>query len=288
MQVGDLALLADALRQRLSRADAGTGSPIDMASCLHDLDRLIALLRQQADRSQRTIAELRSTLAVVSAGERRARRRALCDPLTRLPNRDVFFAKLAEALASDAPRQIAVFYLDVDHFKAINDRHGHHTGDAVLRIVAARLTAALRADDLVCRMGGDEFACLLLGAPDDALLSHVAEKLLDAVAAPLCIGSLRLTVRPSIGIASWPEGGGTVSALVANADAAMYHAKQRCYGYAFVEQSSQRIFPRTTLRRQASSLTQGSLPAASAVASAQLDTGPKLVLSPMPLAKVTA
>lgn len=239
LRASDLELLSSALRERLERVAAGGGSASNMAECLADLDRLHALLSHETVRSRCRIAELRSALAAAYVGERRARRRAGCDPLTRLPNRDVFLTRLADALTrSGAGAQVAVLYLDLDHFKAINDRHGHGTGDAVLRIVAARLTAAVRADDLVCRIGGDEFACVLSGAPDRAALRRIATKLLDAVAAPLGVGALCLEVRPSIGIASWPGAGTTSDALVANADAAMYHAKRRRCGHAFFEEAS--------------------------------------------------
>ncbi|MEO9150425.1 MAG: GGDEF domain-containing protein [Burkholderiaceae bacterium] len=192
-------------------------------------------------------------MAQAHSGEQHARRIALQDPLTGLPNRAFFIVRLAEALMrSSKAGKVSVFYLDLDRFKAINDLHGHGTGDAALRIVAARLTAAVRADDLVCRIGGDEFVCLLLGVPDDELLSHIACKLLDGVAAPLQIGSLRLETQPSIGIASWPEDGTTPDGLVANADAAMFHAKRRGCGYAFYKAGLEPYEPLATEMEQCS------------------------------------
>jgi diguanylate cyclase (GGDEF)-like protein len=130
---------------------------------------------------------------------------------------------------------LAVLYLDLDGFKPINDRHGHETGDGLLRVVAARLARAVRSDDMVCRVGGDEFVCLLGDVLNRQQLSHLACKLFDAVSAPLRIGTLDLLVRPSIGIAVCPQDGDTTDALLRRADTAMYRAKRQQLGYAFFD-----------------------------------------------------
>ena len=166
---------------------------------------------------------------------------ALHDRLTTLPNRDHFFNVLGRALMNTEQARpnkhpsLALLYLDLDGFKPINDQHGHAVGDGMLRIVATRLARAVRAGDCVGRMGGAEFACLLGGVDNRQQLSHLACKLFDSVSAPLQIGTLQLTVRPSIGIAICPTDGGTAETLLKRADAAMVRAKHAQSGYAFFE-----------------------------------------------------
>jgi diguanylate cyclase (GGDEF)-like protein len=157
-----------------------------------------------------------------------ARHLAFHGSLTSLPNRDFFRERLDHALAHAEPERqvLALLYFDVDGFKPINDAHGHDAGDELPRIVAARLTRAARAEDLVGRLGGDEFACLLGGL---AGREHV-------VSAPIQIGKLELSVRPSIGIAMCTAHGVTAEALLKSADSAMYHAKRHQTGYAFFDQ----------------------------------------------------
>ncbi|HJV96339.1 MAG TPA: GGDEF domain-containing protein [Albitalea sp.] len=213
-----------------------------------ELDPLHSTLEHALGRAERlelelfdartALAQLRAELVGTQAGERRARHSARHDPLTALPNGGYFRERLDHALAcADAPNPtLAVLYLDLDGFKLINDTHGHAAGDELLRIVAARLTRAVRAEDMVSRLGGDEFACLLGGMPSRDQMSHLASKLFDAVLAPFQIGELRLSVRPSIGIAMCPTDGVTCDALLKNADTAMYCAKRRQLGCVFFDQ----------------------------------------------------
>jgi diguanylate cyclase (GGDEF)-like protein len=215
--------------------------------CLAALDQLQEVLRQEGNHRlclERDLDEMRAALAQTrvklqgtQAGERRARHLAQHDPLTALPNRSFFRARLERTLSLDgAQRQaLAVMFIDLDAFKPINDRHGHGIGDEVLRIVALRLSHAVRAEDTVSRLGGDEFACLVAGWHDRAQLSRLASKMFDAVAAPLSVGELRLTVLPSIGIAMYPRDGLGPDELLTNADAAMYRAKRGQSGFAFSE-----------------------------------------------------
>jgi diguanylate cyclase (GGDEF)-like protein len=216
--------------------------------CVNALDQLHMILRHELGRceqlelavfdAQTGLAQARAELAGTQAGEKRARHLARHDDLTRLPNRGHFLERLAVALETEAPqrRALAVLYLDLDGFKPINDHHGHDAGDQLLRIVAARLRRAVRADDLVSRLGGDEFACLLADLPGREQLSRLAGKLYEAVAAPVRVGALELTVRPSISIATCPADGITGAQLLKHADAAMYRAKRQRSGYAFFDQ----------------------------------------------------
>lgn len=150
------------------------------------------------------------------------------DVLTGLPNRSLLTDRLAQAI-SLAPRRgkrVALMYLDLDHFKHINDSLGHTVGDQLLQSVALRLQACVRNSDTVCRQGGDEFVVLLaeVDGQGDAALS--AEKLIEAMVAPHLIGEHRLNISLSIGISLYPDDGQDVETIVKNADLAMYHAKR--------------------------------------------------------------
>lgn len=156
------------------------------------------------------------------------RRMAFTDALTGLPNRRLFQDRLERGLKL-AKRQgdhLAVFYLDMDHFKHINDTLGHDIGDQVIKLFAERLEAAVRDSDTVARLGGDEFTVLLQGlkSPDDAL--RVAHKILDAMNAPMAVADTEVVVTTSIGISVFPEDGDDPVALMKQADTAMYVAKQ--------------------------------------------------------------
>lgn len=126
-----------------------------------------------------------------------------------------------------------MFYIDLNGFKAINDTHGHHTGDQVLQIVGARLKNSMRAEDIVCRLGGDEFGCLLMGLASRRRVSHVATKVFNVLAAPVRAGSFELSVPPSIGISLAPVDGTSSEELLHRADEAMYHAKHYQTRYTF-------------------------------------------------------
>jgi diguanylate cyclase len=190
--------------------------------------------------AQAALAQAEAELASTRAGERRAHHRARHDDLTSLPNRSYFRERLDDSLAAGERRRpaLAVLYLDLDGFKPINDTHGHATGDALLRIVASRLARSVRAEDMVCRLGGDEFACLLSDELNRERLGHLARQLFDAVSAPLQLGALKLSVRPSIGIAVCPTDGATTDALLKCADAAMYRAKRHQSGHAFFDRKT--------------------------------------------------
>jgi diguanylate cyclase (GGDEF)-like protein len=221
---------------------------VGVLECVAALDQLHLTLNREAARREwleREVADAQSALARAcaelvgtQAGERRARYLAAHDSLTSLPNRRLFRERLDQALADagSAQEPLAVLYLDLDGFKPINDSHGHQAGDELLRIVAARLTRAVRAEDMVSRIGGDEFACLIVGMSSREHLSHLACKLLDAVSAPSKVGAFEFSVRPSIGITMYPADGTTTEALLKAADAAMYRAKRQQTGYAFFDE----------------------------------------------------
>jgi diguanylate cyclase (GGDEF)-like protein/PAS domain S-box-containing protein len=149
------------------------------------------------------------------------------DALTGLPNRRLFRDRLTVALAHARRMKhpLAVMFLDLDRFKVVNDTLGHSVGDELLKTVGARLQASMREEDSIARMGGDEFTILLadLKSTDDS--AKIAQKVLDTVAQPLRVDGTELFVTTSIGIALFPSDGDTAEALLANADHAMYRAK---------------------------------------------------------------
>jgi diguanylate cyclase (GGDEF)-like protein/PAS domain S-box-containing protein len=153
--------------------------------------------------------------------ERRLEHAANHDDLTGLPNRRQFISALGETVDRESG-EIALIYCDLDGFKLINDRHGHGVGDAVLCLVAERLTAVVRPTDLVARLGGDEFVILLTGGIPEA--SALVERVAERMRPGFRIGELTLTVRASIGIAIGAPGA-SVEDLFARADADMYRMK---------------------------------------------------------------
>lgn len=150
------------------------------------------------------------------------------DPLTNIPNRLLMLDRLESAIASARRREtrIAVMFVDLDRFKLINDTLGHTAGDEVLQLVARRLQSAVRDSDTVSRHGGEEFLVLLPEISRAADAAVIAEKLLDAVAAPAKAGGQRLSLSASIGITVYPEDGEDAQTLISRADAAMYRAKR--------------------------------------------------------------
>ena len=155
-----------------------------------------------------------------------------------LPGRSVFLGRVARALAEPEAPHRALLYIDLDDFNAINRDHGQDVGNELLRVVAVRLARAVRAEDMVARLQGDEFACLLGDLPHREQLSDLACKLFLELSTPLDLGHLTLSVRPSLGIASWPADGATVDALLRNAGAAKERAKRQATGYAFFNESA--------------------------------------------------
>ena len=140
----------------------------------------------------------------------------------------LFDDRLRQVLAQAARhgRGVAVMFIDLDDFKAVNDSYGHDVGDTVLRHVAQRLQASMRAEDTVSRRGGDEFLCIMMEARNELDIAKVAGKIIQVISAATEVGDAKLIVKPSVGIAVYPKDGETASALVTNADAAMYRAKR--------------------------------------------------------------
>ncbi len=172
---------------------------------------------------------VQTDITSLKKAESRIKEQAERDPLTGLYNRRVLLDKLAAAMGNGRrPRQSgALILIDLDGFKVTNDTLGHDAGDELLRTIAQRLLNATRKTDVVARLGGDEFAVLAHGVTPGAEAEKVAHRLLGAIEAPLKLGTKPMAPSASLGIASYPGGGGTPAKLMQKADLALYEAKHR-------------------------------------------------------------
>jgi diguanylate cyclase (GGDEF)-like protein/PAS domain S-box-containing protein len=190
------------------------------------------------------------------AQEAKIRDLAYYDSLTGLANRSLLKDRAQHDLSQARRHQnsLSLLFIDLDHFKNINDSLGHQIGDAVLIEVAQRLRSIVREQDTVARLGGDEFVALLPDTDADGA-AHLAKKLLDAIARPYAAGTQELMITPSIGIALFPNDGTDFEALYRCADTAMYRAKQEGRnGFSFFthemqEHSIRRLQLENALRR---------------------------------------
>lgn len=150
------------------------------------------------------------------------------DPLTLLPNRLLLEARLEHAIgwAKRGNFKIAVLFLDLDHFKDVNDAYGHYIGDEILVEVAKRFKNLLRGRDTVARIGGDEFVLVLEDIKEDSMVDKVVNKILKTLEEPFIVKDLTFNITSSIGVALFPEDGEDLHTLIKNADAAMYKAKE--------------------------------------------------------------
>lgn len=183
----------------------------------------VALSTIDAHRAKR-VERFAATL--LSANER-LQLAALHDALTGLPNRVLLSDRLTQAKhhADRSGEGFAVLFIDLDHFKAVNDNYGHRAGDDLLRSVAQALASCVRREDTLSRTGGDEFVAVLNDVRSRDGAVTVARKMLDALARPEVFGRFSVNLSCSIGIALYPGDGADIGALVARADAAMYAAK---------------------------------------------------------------
>lgn len=152
---------------------------------------------------------------------------AYSDALTKLPNRAALEHRLTKAIAraTRERRSLAVFFIDLDNFKNINDSLGHDKGDQVLVEVAERLSATIRSEDTLCRLGGDEFILLSESVDDDNAVYNLGSRILAALKQPVHLRPNTIYINASIGIALFPDDGRTTQELIKNADMAMYKAK---------------------------------------------------------------
>lgn len=201
---------------RLLRRD-GTSLPVDIA---------LAPVRRCGQ--AQVIATVRDITARRALEDRLAHE-ALHDPLTGLANRTLFLDRLTQAMLQGRRerRQVALVMLDLDHFKAVNDTHGHLAGDRVLKSVGTALGEGLRATDTVARIGGDEFAWVLPGVGGRQAAMVMMGKLLGAVPARVTVDRKKIEVSVSAGLALFPDDGDDVDTLMRVADVHLYAAKRR-------------------------------------------------------------
>ncbi|HXQ62077.1 MAG TPA: EAL domain-containing protein [Acidimicrobiales bacterium] len=213
---GDVDTLS--LEKRYLRADGRDVWASVSASCVRDASGSpLYLIGQIEDITERR--EMRERLAHA----------AIHDPLTDLPNRDLFVDRLEMALrrAKRGGHRVAVMFVDLDRFKMVNDSHGHEVGDRLLRAVADRMRSALRASDTLARFGGDEFTVLCDEVADETHVIEIADRLRSTMAEPLTEGDGETFVSFSMGIALSSDAEESGSTLLRHADIAMYRAKER-------------------------------------------------------------
>jgi diguanylate cyclase (GGDEF)-like protein/PAS domain S-box-containing protein len=188
----------------------------------------ISAVRDVQGRTQRYVA-LFSDITAIKEQQSQLEHLAHYDALTTLPNRVLLADRLHQAMAQAQRREqmLAVAYLDLDGFKAVNDTHGHEVGDQLLMTVAARMKQALREGDTLARLGGDEFVAVLLDLGDIAASLPMLTRLLAAAAQPVLVDGLTIQVSASLGVTFYPQFDEDVDAdqLLRQADQAMYQAK---------------------------------------------------------------
>ncbi|WOJ95624.1 EAL domain-containing protein [Congregibacter brevis] len=178
------------------------------------------------------------------------------DPLTALPNRSHLRQTLDSRLARAAPRgdPITIMFIDLDQFKDINDSLGHSAGDELLKVCSKRLVGALRDDDVIARIGGDEFVALLFDVDSYQNVSVIASKLIKVLEQPILIGGESVQVSASVGICRFPEDGSDTETLLRNADTAMYAAKKagratwKCYSHKMTDDATRYLLLSSALR----------------------------------------
>ena len=218
---------------------AGKGAQLFWAWPVMEADRLAGILTvgydadeqldpQLAQRGTDSARRLGTVLSRGSIAER-LYRQAHFDALTQLPNRLLFRDRLAQSVAAALSSNSAgaLLYIDLDHFKKINDAHGHAAGDQLLAIVAQRLRACVKDGDTVARLAGDEFTVILsqVAAPQAAMA--VAQRILESLQLPVTMSGAEHQVYASVGVSVFPHDGTGIDELLRNADMAMYRAKDR-------------------------------------------------------------
>jgi len=197
--------------------------------------RLIRVLRD-LERLRAENRRLRQSLEAASNRASTAQRIARHDGLTGLPNRLFLIERLQRAVAVAGQRRhrLALLFIDLDGFKAVNDGFGHGIADRLLTTVASRIAACVRADDIACRYGGDEFVALLTNLGDASIAIGVSRKIREHIAERYTIAGHEIRITASIGLAVYPDHGDCWGKLLSHADAAMYRDKtaQRVHPHA--------------------------------------------------------
>lgn len=216
---------------------------VKVREAAEDLADVTEALKEEAGERaelEQKLGESESALLASQRREMKTRVEAMHDQLTGLPTATLFNDRLRQGLAQAQRHgwKLAIMFLDLDQFKAINDTHGHGVGDGVLALVAQRLRAGMREGDTVCRRSGDEFLLLMLEVRTATAPAALAAKLLASLADPAQVQGVTLSVRASIGVSVYPDDGATAQELVERADGAMYSAKRRGTGVALVSEAN--------------------------------------------------
>jgi len=203
------------------------GEVIALGGVVTDITERKRLEEELKQNNERLRAAIRTEIALRRRQER-LQRIATQDPLTGVINRAPFHRRAELALAGSrrSGYLVVLLFIDIDHFKEINDRLGHSAGDEVLRQVASRLSGCLREVDAIARQGGDEFIVLLDGIEKTEQITQVTNRMQEEMAKPMAIEGHEVLVTSSIGVSVYPRDGADVSALIRTADLAMYRSKQ--------------------------------------------------------------
>lgn len=249
-------LSPDELLVAVEAGDLGKATHVKLRTATGDLvDVELSAARLAHDGDDAVQCIIRDISDRVRAQET-IQRMAYYDPLTDLPNRALFRDRLTGALAQARRRKeiVAVVFVDLDDFKAINDTLGHGVGDGVLKAVAKQIRGVLREEDTVARQGGDEFT-IIARVADRETAGTLAERILDAISCSFAVEAHQLHVTASIGIATFPEDGEHETDLIRNADAAMYRAKEwghnvyRLYAPEMSESAADRLELESAMRQ---------------------------------------
>lgn len=199
--------------------------------------RDITARKRLEEELKRQAADLVQYNTELKLSEQRLRHLALHDPLTGLPNRQLFLEHLNQSIAWAQSHQLLVglLYIDLDGFKQVNDTLGHDWGDRLLVAVSQRLSGCLRHSDIVSRLGGDEFTVILPSIPEVSVAERVANKILATLSEVFALNEQAFSITASVGIGVYPLHCNTIDSLIKQADTAMYQAKQlgkNCYQIA--------------------------------------------------------
>jgi diguanylate cyclase (GGDEF)-like protein len=223
-----LSQAADSVAKGDLAVDLDTRENHELGRLASNFIHMAARVKERDEALSGRASELEHEVAERRLSEQRMQHMATHDALTGLANRTLLSDRLSQALAAAHRRDhcIAVLFIDLDHFKQINDTLGHDAGDVVLRRIAARISLLLRKSDTLSRLGGDEFVLLLpdIARKQDAIL--VAEKIIAVLEEAIEVSGASFTITPSIGISCYPDDGPDVETLLKNADIAMYRAKE--------------------------------------------------------------
>lgn len=192
-----------------------------------DVEARLEVALQAQKRLRAENARLLRSLEAASRRAATAQRIARHDSLTGLPNRLFLIERLQGAIATAGlrRRRLALLFIDLDGFKAVNDTFGHAVADRLLAAVGSRIAACVRTDDIACRYGGDEFVALLTDLGDTAFALGVSRKIREHIAETYMIDGHEIRITASIGLAVYPDEGDRWGALLSHADAAMYRDK---------------------------------------------------------------